>query len=137
MSAPGRRVLPLAALAGIAAVQGLGLIGYAIFDLEEALRLGATGPEEVSSIPAIVLLIVTLFAFGAGMLWVARGWWLVRRWARSPFLLTQILTVLLGYDLVQSDGAVVRSVGGGMALLAVVGIVLALVPPVSRALEQP
>ncbi len=133
MSLPPR---PLVALAAIALVEGLALIGYGLFDLVEAVRLGATGPQDVSNGPAIVLLIVITLLFGAGLLLVARGWWRARRWARAPFLLAQIIGVLIGYELAQSAGPVERSAGIVVALLAILGIVLVFTPVVTRALEE-
>ena len=83
----------------------------------------------------IILLVAILVIFGLGLVWVARGWWRLRRAARAPFLLAQVLAVLVGYELAQSEGPVERTVGIAMALVAVVGIVLCFLPPVTRALE--
>lgn len=126
---------PIVAIAAIAAVEGVGLIGYAGYDLVETVRLGVGGPTDVSNVPAVTLLIVIQVLFGAGLLWVARGWWLGRRWARSPFLVAQILAVLVGYELAQSDGAAEKSVGIAAAVLAAAGIALAFTPAASRALD--
>lgn len=126
---------PVIVVAAISALEGVGLIGYAIFDLVQTLRTGVTGPAEVSNVPAVILLIVIQLLFGAGLLWVARGWWRSKRWARAPFLVAQILGALLGYDLIQSLGTVERTTGIAVAVLAVVGIVLAFMPAVSRAVE--
>ncbi len=132
MSAPNP---PVAALAVISAVEGVGLLGYAVYDVVEALRVGVSGPEEVSNVPAVVLLIAIQAIFGAGLLWIAYGWWRSRRWARSPFLVAQLLGGLVGYELAQSTGGVERITGISVIAIAVVGIVLAFLPATSRALE--
>ena len=130
------RVRPLIALAAIAAVEGLALVVYALFDVVEALRVGATGPAEVSNGPAIVVLILITGLFGAALLWVARGWWLARRWARAPFLLAQVIAVLIGFDLAQGASSLERWAGIALALIALVGIFLVFTPAVTRALDD-
>lgn len=132
MSAPVR---PIAVIAAIAAIEGLGLLGYALFDLIQSLRTGVTGPSDVSNVPAVIVQIVIQTLFGAGLLWVARGWWTRKRWARAPFLVAQILAVLVGYDLVQSVGTTERTVGIVFAVLATIGIVLVFLPGVAREIE--
>lgn len=130
------RIPAVIALAVIALIEGLALLGYAVFDVAELVRVGITGPEEVSNVPAVLLLIGVTAALGAGMVWVARGWWLVARWARSPFVLAQLIGGLIGYQLTQAVGSVERSVGFALFGLAVLGIVLAFTPPVLGALRE-
>jgi hypothetical protein len=132
VTAPDR---PLVALAGISLLEGAALVAYALFDVVEAVRVGVTGPEEVSNTPALILLVAITAAFGLAMGWVATGWWRARRWARAPFILAQIIGVLIGYELAQSAGEVERVVGIVLALIAILGLVLSFAPPVSRALE--
>lgn len=127
----------LVALALIALIQGLALIGYAVFDVVEAVRVGITGPEEVSNPPALLLLIAITAAFGVGLVLVARGWWQERRWARSPFILAQIIIGLIGYELSQSAGSVERTVGYVCVLVAILGLVLSFTPAVTRAIDEP
>jgi hypothetical protein len=131
VSPPGR---PFVALAAIAFVEGVALIGYGLFDLVESLRVGVTGPADVSNVPAVILQIVIFTAFGAGLVLIARGWWTVRGWARAPFLLAQLIGVFVGYELGQSAGAIERYVGIGLCLLGALGIVLVFTPPVMRSL---
>lgn len=131
MTAPDR---PLVVLAGIALLEGLGLVGYALFDVIEAVRVGLTGPEDVSNAPALILLVVITAGFGAGMLWVSSGWWKAQRWARAPFILSQIIGVLIGYELAQSAGSAERYAGIAIALIALVGLILSFAPGVSRAI---
>jgi hypothetical protein len=132
VTAPDR---PLVALAGISLLEGVALVAYALFDVVEAVRVGVTGPEEVSNTPALILLVAITAALGLAMGWVATGWWRARRWARAPFILAQIIGALIGYELAQSAGEVERVVGIVLALIAVLGLVLSFAPAVSRALE--
>jgi hypothetical protein len=119
---------PVVVLAAIAAVEAVALLGYAVFDLVEALRLGATGPADVSNWPAIVLQIVIFAVLGLGMALVARGWWTGGGWARAPFLLAQLFALVVGVPLAQSEGGVERVVGIVVCAMALLGLVLAFAP---------
>lgn len=134
MRAPSR---PFATLAGIAAIQGLVLVGYAGFDLISAIRYGIQGPSEVSNPPAVALQILIFALFGAGLLLVASGWWRMRRWARAPFLLVQLLAIVVGIPLAQAGGAVERATGMVTVAVAIAGGVIALLPAVGRVLDPP
>ncbi|MHB1165404.1 MAG: hypothetical protein ACYC90_06765 [Candidatus Nanopelagicales bacterium] len=128
-------IRPIAALAAIAAAEGVACIGYAVYEAAQAIRLGTTGPESVSSVPAIVLQVVLFLGFGAGLLLIARGWWRAAAWARSPFVLAQLIVGLIGYELAQSTSVGIRWAGAAMALVAVLGLVLVFTPAVSRSLR--
>ena len=131
VKAPDRILVVLALIAGL---QGAALIAYALFDIVEALRVGITGPEEVSNPMALLLLIALTAAFGAGMVVVAVGWWRARRWARSPFIMAQIIVALLGYELAQAVGSVERTVGIVAMVMAGLGLVLSFAPATGRAI---
>ena len=132
MRAPGGLIVTLAA---IAALEGLGLVGYAIFDVVEAVRIGTSGPAEVSNTSALVVLIAIQVIFGVGMLWIARGWWRCARWARSPFVVAQLLGVLIGLQVAQGAEAGATVVGYLTVVIAIAGLVVAFLPPVTRALD--
>jgi hypothetical protein len=131
-----RPTLSFAVIAAIAAIEGLGLIAYAIFDIIEAVRVGITGPAEVSNPAALVLLIVIYLVFGAGLLLVARAWWLMRTWQRGAFVLTQVIAMLVFFDLTRSSEIVPRSVGFIILALAIVGILLVFSPKVLRVFAE-
>ncbi len=133
MTVPDR---PIVALAIIAIVEGAALLAYALFDVVEAVRVGITGPAEVSNPAALALLIAITAALGAGMVWVAWGWWRCRRWARAPFVLAQLLIVLIGYELTQSAGATERVVGMAGVGLAILGLILAFAPGMTGRLDD-
>jgi hypothetical protein len=131
MKAPDRILVVLAA---IAFVQGAALVGYALYDVVEAIRSGITGPSEVSNPMALIMLIVITAALGAGMVVVGLGWWRAQRWARAPFVMAQVIVALLGYDLAQATGSVVRAVGVAAMVMAALGLVLSLAPATGRAI---
>ena len=127
---------PFFALGVIAGLEGLGLLVYAMFDAVEGIRIGATGPAEVSSVPALILQIAILGAFGAGLVLVGTGWMRVRRWARAPFLLAQLIALVIGAPLVSAVGGVERIAGIIIILLAATGVVLVFAPAVTRSLAE-
>lgn len=124
----------LIALAVIAGAEGLGLIGYALYDVVQAIRFGATGPAEVSNGPALFIQILIFLVFGVGLLLIARGWLRAQRWSRSPFVLAQLIALPVGFPLAQNSTGPERAVGAVVLILALAGGVLALTPQVSRAI---
>ena len=70
----------------------------------------------------------------SGIALTAIGLLRVRRWSRTPALLTQLFTGIVGIYLVQGDRL---WLGGPAIALAVAGFALLLVPPSLRALTFP
>jgi len=126
----------LTVLAALAGLQGAALLVYAAFDIVQALRVGITGPEEVSNAGALISLIVIIAAFGAALVWVAWGWWRARSWARAPFVVAQLILAFIGYEVSQSGEATLRTVGQVAMLVAVVGVILVFLPSTRRALSD-
>jgi hypothetical protein len=124
-------------LALIALVEAIGLIAYGIYEAVQGVLVGATGPAEVSNVPAIIVQVLIFAALGVGMVYVCRGWWRRRRWARAPFVLAQLIGLLVGIPIAQTPGAGPRIAGLALTILAVCGIVVALTPAVTRALQEP
>jgi hypothetical protein len=131
-----RPTLSFAAIAAIAALEGLALIAYAIYDIIEAVRVGITGPAEVSNPAALLLLIVIYLAFGIGLLLVARAWWQMRTWQRGAFILTQVIALLVFFDLTRSEETVPRLVGIVILVTAACGIILVFTPRVLRVFAE-
>lgn len=126
----------LTLLAALSGLQGAALVLYAAFDVVRALRIGITGPEEVSNAGALVSLIVIIAAFGASLIWVAWGWWRARSWARAPFVVAQLILVFIGFEVSQSSEATLQTVGQVAMVVAVVGVVLVFLPSTRRALSD-
>jgi MFS family permease len=124
----------LVLLAAIAAIEGIGLVAYAIFDIVQGLRVGLTGPQEVSNLPALLLQIVIFSVLGVAGLAIAWGWWRAKYAARAPFILGQLLGLVVGVPIAQNLETTQRVVGTGLVVFAVVGIVVSLLPPVTRAI---
>ncbi len=121
-------------LAALALLEGLVLLGYALYDVIEAFRTGITGPAEVSNPAALLGLIAITAIFGAGLVWLARGWWNGRSWARSPFVFAQLVIGFIGYELSQSTDGGPRTIGQVALVVAVVAIVMSFLPSVRRVL---
>ena len=130
---PDRPFLVLAAIAGI---EGIALLAYAVFETVEGIRIGATGPADVSSGPALALQVVILAIFGAALIYVGSGWIRVRRWARAPFLLAQLIALVVGGPLASAVGGTERVAGIALVILAVIGIVLVFTPSVTRSITE-
>ena len=126
----------LVLLSAIAAIQGIGLIGYALYDVVQGITVGITGPQEVSNLPALVLQIVIFAALGTGLMLVARGWWRARYGARAPFIVAQLLALVVGVPLMSAPDAWTRQVGVALIVVGVAGLVLALLPAVTRIIVQ-
>jgi len=126
----------LALLALIAAVQGIALIGYAVYDIVEGLRVGVTGPQEVSNLPGLVLQIAIFAVLGGASLAIAVGWWRAKYAARAPFIVAQLLALVLGFPLAQSSQEASQAVGVVLVVVAGIGITAALLPPVTRAIVR-
>lgn len=117
----------------VAALEGASLIGYAIVDVIVVIRGGLTGPEQVSNPMAFGMQVLIFVALGAGLLALARGWWNARRWVRGPFILAQLLGLVVGFPLLQSDAPLA---GVLIVVIAACSLVLCLLPPVTRALHD-
>ena len=126
----------LVVLAAIAAIEGAALVGYAIFDIVQGFRVGLVGPPEVSNLPGLVLQIAIFAALGVALLAIAAGWWRAKYGARAPFIVAQLLALVVGVPLFQATESGPRSVGVVLIVLGVVGITVALLPPVTRALLE-
>jgi hypothetical protein len=132
---PPPRTPALRAAAAVAAAEGIGFAGYALLVAIEVARTGLSGPTEISNVPAVVLEIAIFALFGVALLAAGHGLWRARRWARSPFLLAQVLGLVVGIPLAQADEAGPRVAGIALAVLCLVGLVLSFAPGVTAELE--
>jgi hypothetical protein len=104
----------------------------------EAFVLAALGLLELANLRAVRLTMgLTTAAFflaaAAGLAWCAWSLWKVRRWARGPVVMAQLIQLGLAWNLWAGS---TKPLSAGLAVVAVV-VVLGLVHPAStEALEQ-
>jgi hypothetical protein len=83
------RPAPLAAAAGLVALEAAGLTAYGLVELVRAL----TGTPD--SRGTAIFLGVTILIYAAGVGATAVGLWRVRRWAQTPTYLVQFFSLVI------------------------------------------
>ncbi|MFB7821948.1 hypothetical protein [Streptomyces hydrogenans] len=116
----------LAAAAGVALVEALGLLAGGVYMLVRTLADG--GGDLAGGVTGGV----TLLALGLIPLAAARGLWRMRSWSRGPAVITQILALPVAWQMLQSEGVI--PYGIVLAALAVTGLVLLVNPATTEAL---
>lgn len=119
-------------LGSISGVQGLFYVVYAVLIVVGVARFGVSGPSEVANASGVTLEVVIFLFFGLGMLLVAGGWFSAKRWARAPFLLAQLMALVISVPLIGATDALQKWAAILVTLAAVVGIFLAFTPAVTR-----
>ena len=123
-------------LAVVSVLEGLFFVSYGVLVLIGVLRFGLTGPAEVANTPGVTLEILIFLVFGSALLFVALGWWRGRRWARSPFILAQLLGLVVSVPLSGSSGGTERTFGWLVTIIAVASIILSFTRPVTNHLYR-
>jgi hypothetical protein len=122
------RPLSVSLAAAVQAIESAGVLVAAVF-----AGIAAAQGKSYQSSSGIALTVI-----GAGtaivLALVALGLARVRRWSRTPALLTQLFVGIVGIYLVQGHR---YWLGGAALALPVAGLVLLLVPPSLRALTFP
>lgn len=131
-----RPALSLVVGSVIAMVQGLALVVYAGYIAVQTMRLGITGPAEVSNPVAVTLEIVIFGLFGVAMVGASWGLWRARRWSRSLLVVGQFIALVVGLPLAAAAGSIERSVGIVLVGIAVVALVAAFWPTTTRAIAD-
>ena len=121
---------PYLVLTLLSGVEGLALLVtgvVAVVNSASGSSYGAKGDDS----SAIVLEVIIFLAFGLGLLVVAKGWYSLQRWARSPFVLAQLLGLAIG---IWSD----TQIGVRLVFLipAVLGLIVTFSPEVLRHSSQ-
>lgn len=121
-------VLRLAVI--LTAVQALALVGYCV-----AIAIAAQDSRG-SSVTATGMEIVMYLVFAAliGLL----SWALARRkpLARTPYLVTEVFVVIVGYTVFVGDGTATKAVGAALLVVGFVGAVSAFSPTLVAALHS-
>lgn len=105
---------------------------YAILVVVGVARFGVSGPSEVANAPGVTLEVIIFLLFGLGMLLVSWGWFAAQRWARAPFLLAQLLALVVSVPLTGASGIAEKVVAITVTIAAVTGIVLAFTPRITQ-----
>jgi hypothetical protein len=127
-SDPAAQPRAVAVAAVVAVAQAVGMLGYAVLVVVQALR------GDASSAGDATFLVVLVLAWGVALVVVARGLRDRHRWARAPLLLSELLLVAVGVPLVQGGG-VARWAGVALVVTGAVGAVAVLSPSVTAVLD--
>lgn len=119
----------LVAAAGVATLEAVALAAYAVGIAISTLQDG-------SAVAAAPVEIVIYLVFALGIALAARGLWLRRRGARTPFGVIQLFGVVIGWTLTQGDGDLTHRIGYAVLAVAVVGIALVISPGLGDALDS-
>ena len=124
-SGPDRPVpAPLVVAASLAAVEALVLASLGVLELG-SLRLARLTMGATTAIFFVVA--------AAGLAWCAWSLWRVRRWARSPVVMTQLICLGLAWNF---WGEGTRPISIGLTVVAVVVIAGLLHPESIEVLEE-
>jgi Kef-type K+ transport system membrane component KefB len=121
---PASRPGALVAAALLAALQVVGMVVYVV-----VIVLRAVGGD-ASSTTGVLLLGVLLLLWAGGLAVAVRGLWAVRRWSRSPLVVSELLWLPVSVPMIQSG----LWVGWPLAALSLAALVALLSPPVTAAL---
>ena len=113
--------LKIAVFIGI--FQGIGLAGFGFFVLISAFL--ANSIERMSTLITEVVLYVLL---GITLLLISRGIKNRKRLSFTPFLLTQLFVIIIGWPLIQDDQRLTQALGCLMILLSVYALIAGLLP---------
>jgi hypothetical protein len=125
---PQRRPLSVVLAAVVQAVQSVAVLAAAVYAGVSAIQ--GKSYQNSSGIALTAIGIGTAICLAM----VALGLVRVRRWSRTPALLTQLFTGIVGIYLVQGGR---MWMGAAAIALSAAGFVLLLVPPSLRALMMP
>ena len=119
-------------LGSISGVQGVFYVVYAVLIVIGVARFGVSGPSEVANASGVTLEVVIFLFFGLGMLLVAGGWFTAKRWARAPFLLAQLMALVISVPLIGATDVLQKWAAILVTIAAIVGVFLAFTPAVTR-----
>lgn len=119
-------------LGGISGIQGVFYVAYAVLIVVGVARFGVSGPSEVANASGVTFEVLIFLFFGIGMIFVAIGWFSAKRWARAPFLLAQLMALVVSVPLIGATDALQKWAAILITLAAFVGIFLAFTPAVTH-----
>ena len=122
------RPATLLVAAVVAGAEAVGLLVLATAVVVQAAR------GDRASVSQALLLAALAVLWALSLAWCAWGLLRVRRWARSPVVLSQLLLLAVGVPLVQGSSG--RLVGVLVLVASVVGLVASFAPSSTAALEH-
>jgi hypothetical protein len=108
------RPAPLAIAAGLALLEGLVLLAYAVLEVAHT----ASGRVGLAVTTACFFALV-----GGALVVCAYGLWRIRSWARSPVVVVQLITLLTAWSFRGGDTTVVAVVLAAVSLTVLVCLV--------------
>lgn len=103
--------------AGLALIEAVVLVGFAVFYLAE---LAVGGGDDTARVVTSALVIVIA---AVGLAGLARGWWVAATWARTPTLVWNVLLLPVGASLLQSAQVLIGSLVLVVAILSLVAAI--------------
>ena len=105
--------------AAVCALQGLFLLGFCVFSLVELSRGGSDDAVRV------VMEVVLIAVFAAGLIALARAWWAGRNWPNTPTIVWNALLLPVAWGLVQGGRGWVAVLVAGVAVAGIVAAIAA------------
>ncbi|OLT28165.1 hypothetical protein BJF83_01430 [Nocardiopsis sp. CNR-923] len=122
------RPVTVVVAAALEALIGLAVAVGGLYSLVTA----ATG--QAASVTSAIPLAVLGLGSGAVLVFVARGLWRLRDWARTPVVVTQLFLAVVAYYMFTSDQ---HAIGGVLLAVALCAAGAVLAPPTTAALFPP
>lgn len=97
----------------VCALQGLFLLGFCVFSLYMLATEGSSNPTRV------VMEVLLVAVFAAGLLALARSWVTGADWPRTPTVVWNLLLLPVAWGLVQSDRALIALAVGAVAVTGI------------------
>ena len=123
---------PYLLLALIAALEGIALLVNGAIAVVKAATDSSYGTQGSGS-SAIIIEVFIFAVLGIGLLLVAKGWFTMKRWARSPFILAQLIGLFGGGSMVLDSSASSKVPGLLLAVPAIIGLAVVFSPAMVRA----
>jgi hypothetical protein len=126
---PSARTGLLLATIAVAVLETAALVAY-------ALGIGISDLQDAGGVASAPVEIVIYLLFAVGIALCARGLWMRKRSARTPFGVVQLFGLIIGWTLTQGDGDLTHRIGYVVLAVSVVGIALVLSPGLGDSLDS-
>lgn len=103
--------------AGLALLEALVLLGFAVFYVAELVVGG--GNDTARVVTSAIVIVIT----AVGLAYLTRGWWTAATWVRTPTLVWNVLLLPVAASLVQAGQGLIGGLVLGVALLSLVAAI--------------